>query len=463
MNNLNFPHLRHSKLLSQEQANNIYPQKDKTPFSDLGNWYSESLRKNDWEKLKTDTLENLATINTEELTKLARERNWEYLKFKKNEKTVVLNFTENGPLVATNEKGFRQLNDAKYLQDLRNLAIDSCITYSNVSPDNLQEIKECLANESKKLQTYEADIENLRSLQAAKIEKGVDPTQKYKVIRRINESLDTLKTAKSKTKGRIHQLNEILFNIIHIQSPESRKKIGIITGSGPEAGADMWNKILQWNRAILGENFRGDIDAPDITMDSISKLGLSMELDINDKEVWICLKSAAEKIAKDVDYYAIACNTLNYYEPQIAGLALPAKFVSFAQVVLNFLQENNIKNVALLGSRPVTELGKWSHYRQLAEHVDIEQLEPEQAKELHELIYAVKIHGGKAGHIQERFKGFLSHIKSETILLACTELPLIPVEAGQRRLVDVTDLVAQKLAKLSQEKKAQTAHTVSYV
>jgi len=30
-----------------------------------------------------------------------------------------------------------------------------------------------------------------------------------------------------------------------------RKKIGIITGSGPEAGLDLWQKVLDSNKEIL--------------------------------------------------------------------------------------------------------------------------------------------------------------------------------------------------------------------
>ena len=55
-----------------------------------------------------------------------------------------------------------------------------------------------------------------------------------------------------------------------------RKKIGIITGSGPEAGVDLWMKILEENKRVLKENFRGDLDAPDVTIFSIQQLGHSM-------------------------------------------------------------------------------------------------------------------------------------------------------------------------------------------
>ena len=41
-----------------------------------------------------------------------------------------------------------------------------------------------------------------------------------------------------------------------------RRTIGIITGSGPEAGIDLWVKVLDANKRLLGEGFQGDLDAP---------------------------------------------------------------------------------------------------------------------------------------------------------------------------------------------------------
>ncbi|HZW11715.1 MAG TPA: aspartate/glutamate racemase family protein [Noviherbaspirillum sp.] len=228
-----------------------------------------------------------------------------------------------------------------------------------------------------------------------------------------------------------------------------RKKIGIITGSGPEAGLDLWSKVLQANRSLYGSRFRGDLDAPSVTILSEPVLGLSMELEVNDCAVWRCLREAAQSIAQHVDYYAIACNTLNYYQPQLEALQLGAKLVSFADVVLDFLRVQEIERVALLGARPVTDLGPWSHYHRLAGHVRIELPKPAQAQRLHQLIYDMKASGADNPDIQERFHAILATLESDTVLLACTELPLIPPAACQKRLVDVTDLVAHRLAELA--------------
>jgi aspartate racemase len=229
----------------------------------------------------------------------------------------------------------------------------------------------------------------------------------------------------------------------------SRKKIGIITGSGPEAGRDLWDKLLRANRKLQGTQFRGDVDAPNVTIFSEPSLGLSMELEANDGAVWACLKEAAQAISQRVDYYAIACNTLNYYQPQLEALKLSAKLVSFSDVVLEFVRANGIKRVALLGARPVTDLGSWSHYRKLTEYVAVELPTPAHAQQLHQLIYDVKIFGGEVPEIRQRFHEILEALEADTVLLACTELPLIPLERGNKQTVDVTELVAHKLAQLA--------------
>jgi len=229
----------------------------------------------------------------------------------------------------------------------------------------------------------------------------------------------------------------------------TRKKIGIITGSGPEAGLDLWSKLLRANRVLHGSRFRGDLDAPNVTILSEPALGLSMELEMNDRAVWTCLESSAQAIAQRVDYYTVACNTLNHYQPQLEALRLPAMLISFADVTLEFLQSERIERVALLGAKPVTDLGPWSHYRKLAEHVWIELPKPVQAEQLHQLIYDVKTFGGDVPEIRQRFKSILDTLESNTVLLACTELPLIPLDSAGKRVIDVTDLVAHKLARLA--------------
>ncbi|MEH6629076.1 MAG: aspartate/glutamate racemase family protein [Motiliproteus sp.] len=227
------------------------------------------------------------------------------------------------------------------------------------------------------------------------------------------------------------------------ETQATRSAIGIITGSGPEAGLDLWKKVLQANKDLLEGGYRGDLDAPNVSIMSVPELGLSMELQANNAKVWDALSVTARSIADQTDYYAIACNTLNYYQPQLEELDLRSRLVSFSDVVIDMVKREGIKKVALLGAKPVTDLGDWSPYRKLVDVVEVEV--PEDTADLHNLIYDVKIHGGDHANLRTRFSRLLGSLNADTVLLACTELPLILVNS-RKNLVDVTDLVAKQLA-----------------
>ncbi|ARE83124.1 Asp/Glu/Hydantoin racemase [Roseovarius mucosus] len=222
-----------------------------------------------------------------------------------------------------------------------------------------------------------------------------------------------------------------------------RATIGIVAGSGPEAGIDLWAKILRRNAAALGPAFRGDLDAPRVVVLSEPQLGLSMDLAANEGTVWDAMQSTATRIAGQSDAWAIACNTLNWFAPRIASLELPAEFVSFPGVVADWVASSGLRRIGLLGAAPVTEMGAWSAYRDLAGLVEIET--PADRAVLQDLIHDVKRLGSADPDLRPRFARIVEAMQAETLLLACTELPLIADVSTSKTLVDVTDLVADAL------------------
>ena len=225
----------------------------------------------------------------------------------------------------------------------------------------------------------------------------------------------------------------------------ARPRIGIITGSGPEAGVDLWTKVLQENRRRMGSQFRHDTDAPAVDIISDPALGLSMELDRTESEVWAALRADAEALDGRVIAYAIACNTLNVFAPRLNELGLNARLISFADVLGSYLRRRGETRVCLLGARTVAELGAWSPYRSLHSLVDFEPLDEGGRMALHQLIYDVKQYGAQHPGLRDRFASLLERVRSQTVLLACTELPLIADVETPKHLVDVTQLVAEAL------------------
>lgn len=232
------------------------------------------------------------------------------------------------------------------------------------------------------------------------------------------------------------------------QRPKSpRATLGIVTGSGPEAGIDLWAKVLRANKAALGTGFNGDLDAPRVIVVSEPELGLSMALRANDAAVWAAMQRALSVLAPQVEAYAIACNTLNWYAPRIEALDLPARLLSFQSVLTDFIKDQGITSLALLGAGPVTEMGEWSAYRFLRDLVEVEL--PADPAALHALIHDVKRLGGEDASLPARLQALVEGLKSDVVLLACTELPLIARFDSAKRLVDVTDLVAEALVAVS--------------
>lgn len=222
-----------------------------------------------------------------------------------------------------------------------------------------------------------------------------------------------------------------------------RPSIGIVAGSGPEAGIDLWAKILLRNQAVFGSAFRGDLDAPRVAVLSEPSLGLSMDLGRNEAIVWESLKKTMAAIAVQADAYAIACNTLNWFAPQIEALGLPGEFVSFQGALEQWIEQRNVRRVALLGASPVTSLGPWSAYRTLTDIVDVET--PADAAALHDLILDVKRLGSRDPSLRPRFQRLVESLSCDDVVLACTELPLIADITTSKNLVDVTELVANAL------------------
>jgi len=222
-----------------------------------------------------------------------------------------------------------------------------------------------------------------------------------------------------------------------------RASIGIIAGSGPEAGLDLWSKILKRNQSVIGPGFRGDLDAPRVVVVSEPELGLSMDLAANDAAVWAAMQKSLAALAPQVDAFAIACNTLNWYAPRIAELGLSADLVSFQSVLADWIARSGTKKLALLGAGPVTEMGEWSAYRDLSQLVEVEL--PGDPHALHHLIEDVKRLGSADTGLRPRFADLVAGLDAEVVLLACTELPLIADIDSSKILVDVTELVAEAL------------------
>jgi aspartate racemase len=225
------------------------------------------------------------------------------------------------------------------------------------------------------------------------------------------------------------------------------RRIGIITGSGPDAGVDLWTKLLAASRERFGEDYNGDLDAPDVEIYSRPILGLSMDLPDNCEKVWEDLASVISDVAQRVGILCIACYTLHAFADRIRAMNLPCEFVSLVDVVSDFVRSRCLSEVAILDARssreatsPLTDV--LAPVTLVHSYHDIPKLR--------QLILAIKKMGGKVPSFSRDLAAVVQEFECSTVILACTELSLLNVDVSGKQVVDGVRLLADRLVGLSQ-------------
>ncbi|HEX9940685.1 MAG TPA: aspartate/glutamate racemase family protein [Thermoanaerobaculia bacterium] len=230
--------------------------------------------------------------------------------------------------------------------------------------------------------------------------------------------------------------------------------IGILTGNSPESGMHLWNELNRRVREILGSLSCGDVSMPPATVFSLPALGLTMELDRREEEIWphLC-KAVVDACRSGVQVLAIACHTTHYFTPKVRKICdeYGTEFLSMAEVLATWLRHEGIQEIALVGIRHVSELGPWSAYREPLQGIRVEQ-PTERAKQLlDELAYQVKAEGPSEAGLNRLRDILRREVASDTVVLALTELSILlslQRKKGRsgRLLIDPLALYAEALA-----------------
>lgn len=226
-----------------------------------------------------------------------------------------------------------------------------------------------------------------------------------------------------------------------------KRKIGVITGAGPEAGMDLWKKILVENKNLLGANFRGDIDAPAVVIYSIPALGMAMDIQHHEDGLWQVLQAELQVMSTQVDMICIACNVLHYFSDRIKALNLSAEFVSIVEVARDYICANKIEIAGLLSISSVVALDRWSPYTSLKKHVKL--VTPRQSTALDQLVKNIKRYGSDREEFRLAYDQVVLDLEVDCVLQACTELPLVARPLLGIEQVDVTHLLAAALVRKS--------------
>lgn len=175
------------------------------------------------------------------------------------------------------------------------------------------------------------------------------------------------------------------------------KTIGIITGNPIDSGIDLCASVKNHIRRLLKRNSLGDVSMPDILMNSTRRIGISMEMDHREVPLRRALLHAVDLLCDaGAQILAHPAHTTHYFADEISRRAAEhnARFLSMTELTAARLNAMRIKEIALLGTRYVTDLTRpWSVYKDAFAGITVHTPSPEGLKKIHDLGYEVQQNG----------------------------------------------------------------------
>lgn len=232
------------------------------------------------------------------------------------------------------------------------------------------------------------------------------------------------------------------------------RRIAIVTGNAPESGMVLWAEMNRCLREMMGEMCCGDVSMPEVTVRSLPALGMTMELDRREEQVWAHLRPEFEALcARGADCVAIACNTTLYFTPRLLEICARhgTELVSIPACVGAWLRARRVQRVALVGISFVADLDRWSAYRGALDGIHVERLGERATHRLEEIAYQVKTDGATESALMRLRNVLRDEVESRHVVLALTELSLLldlqrRPGHGDRVLIDPLALCAEALA-----------------
>ncbi len=213
--------------------------------------------------------------------------------------------------------------------------------------------------------------------------------------------------------------------------PATGPKIGILTGNSPESGLTLWQDLLAVYRNCY--NRTADVLMPEVMIDSLPQMGLTMELVDREEYVWTHIEEAIDNLLKaGCKLITVACNTTIYFEPKINEMCEPygARFVSIAEACIPAikakLSESDASKVGIVGIGPVINMEE--DYSGYERHFNQNSILPVPFDGT-DIAYDIKNAGTDNSKINKAVNKFRRLVKehigdTEIIVLALTEVSL---------------------------------------
>ncbi len=212
-----------------------------------------------------------------------------------------------------------------------------------------------------------------------------------------------------------------------------KKKIAIITGNAPESGTLLLEMINANIRKQLGELSLGDISLPEFVLYSIPELGLTMELDKRENDIWEKLSGTINKACgAGADVLCIACNTTQFYNQKVDAICKSwrTRYISVTGALQLYLYEHDIQKAVIAGIKYVAENSEWSAFHKELRDVQLVALMENEVGFLEKLAYDKKT--GKKESLKQGIQSILRTIengksqlkKTIPFILALTEVSI---------------------------------------
>jgi aspartate racemase len=220
--------------------------------------------------------------------------------------------------------------------------------------------------------------------------------------------------------------------------------IGIIAGSGPEAGVDLWSKVLLASRAVQGGAYEGDTSAPLVRIVSDPALGLSISPE-TEPIVDHHLKNCVSELTATCTVFTIACNALQARAKELIPAEKQHAFCTFDVAVDAAVSKMNARSFFLIGSSTVMSLSPKSIYASLKEKYSIQT--PSDWDNVDALIQDIKLTGGIRPDLVQRLETLVAEGGALPVVLACTDFPLVPACFRNQITIDATEALATFVVK----------------
>ncbi|MGH9278691.1 MAG: hypothetical protein ACRD12_11405 [Acidimicrobiales bacterium] len=206
------------------------------------------------------------------------------------------------------------------------------------------------------------------------------------------------------------------------------RAIGIVTGNAPEAAIIFWQLFVIRLRQRLRGICQGDTSMPNLSVRSVPRLGLAMELPHREAAVWAALEDAVVGLCRTgTEVLALPCDVTPYFAGRIRHACSPhgTRFVSMPDAVGAWLRARRETSVAIVGLSFVADLGPFSAYRESMHGIAVETLGERATERIAELAYHVESHGPDEAGLNRLRDILRQEVRSNTIVLAQAELSVL--------------------------------------